>query len=209
MIINEIRLLTVAEYQKYKPIIPYVAHDWWLKDSILDCSEAYVVTIDRDFSSISKEISLCVRPVLIVDGIIAFPEDKVEYFGYTWTVLDGDPANTIILCDSVITKHCYDKNRFLWQGSEIKKYLDNWLQEKITKSEIVVMYNNKAEFLLLQSLCEKYNLEPLLTFLFVGQGYLVYSPYCTWSLTVDIPSERPTLSFSEFCDYIANDLLIF
>lgn len=201
MIIKEITLLTVTEYEKYKPIIPYVAREWWLQNSE-NFFKAYIVTLAQNTVAIAKSDLIWVRPVLIVEDLIAFPENKINLFGLTWTVLDGNSNRTILLCDSTIYKHRFCNNECTFLSSDLKNLLDNWLSEKIADTEIAIKCSNKTEFLLLQSLCKKYNLNELYSILFADNKYLVYSPYQHWKITPEIPA-RTKLSFSEFCEYIS------
>ena len=211
MIIKNIRLLTVEEYAKYTSFITQISHKWWLGNHS-DSPYACIVTDTGTCKAEDKRSSLDVRPVLIVEKLTLFPcefaipGDNIELFDFSWTVLDCDWDSATILCDSSIGTCRFNSSAEYWTDSEIEAYLNNWLSEKLADSEIVVTYKNKTEFMLLQSLCKKYNLNELCSDLFANINYLVYSPYQPWKIAREKPI-RTTLSFSEFCDYITNNLL--
>ena len=204
MIIEGIRLLTLEQYKKYKSNISSIGHNWWLRNSAIS-NYAYMVTHKGTIETEEKQKYLGIRPVLIIKNLTIIPNDKIDLFGFSWTVLDCDWNSATILCDSSIGTFYFNRSSENWTDSDIGAYLENWLYYSIEASEVIVTYESKTEFLLLQSLCKKYNLNELCSDLCINIGCLVYSPYKDWRLTAANTHKKPLLSFEDFCEYITKE----
>ena len=80
---------------------------------------------------------LRVRPVLYVSGLTEYdviPYDELKLFNRVWIAI---PENTLLLKCSLGT-YCFRKDYMVddaneYEASDIKKYLDGWLEKKLTQ----------------------------------------------------------------------------
>ena len=152
MIIKEITLLSLEQYEEYKNIIPTIpAGRWWLRDSAVPGKVSCVYK--KTVCNMSITEKGCVRPALIVIGLNASCGDKVQALGHSWTVLDKD----LLLCDYHIGIQPFDKTYNHWPISALKYWLQDWCREKCIENEINVAITNQTEFLLFKAFCEKNN----------------------------------------------------
>lgn len=134
-IIRDITLLSIAEYEKYKDIIPLVDGWWWLRSPGYYSDRAARVLLDGvvdiygDF--VEYYDSTAVRPALIFSPKPSLKKgDKIYLAGYTWTIISRD----MMLCDDVVgytyfRKDWEAKNANDYKASDIKKWLHNWWKD--------------------------------------------------------------------------------
>lgn len=148
--IDGIRLLTKKEYDfikdKYEIKNVYKNESYkqyWLQTPYPKSTNfVYTVWYDREAFNITAtptDDKIGVRPVLdysytsnlIQDEIDI--GDKIILFGYTWTIL----SYSSILCDEIVGITYFRKdasldNSNIYEESDIRKWLENWLSIKIT-----------------------------------------------------------------------------
>lgn len=132
MQIHEITLLTSDEYQSLRHLIPDIHKSWWLKDiSSNDCPNI-VAGINGDvFSWAFPGYKRYVRPALRISGVQVRAGEKLTIFAYPWTVLETIDNVTLVLCDIPVTLRIYDKVYSKWENSELKNWLETWLDRRL------------------------------------------------------------------------------
>ena len=132
MQIHEITLLTSDEYQSLRHLIPDIHKSWWLKDiSSNDCPNI-VAGINSDvFSWAFPGHKRYVRPALRISGVQVRAGEKLTIFAYPWTVLETIDNVTLVLCDIPVTLRIYDKAYSKWENSELKNWLETWLDRRL------------------------------------------------------------------------------
>ena len=208
MIIKKISLLNKPDFSKYKYDIPLIHNRWWLTSSVLGTS-ACVVNGYNVFPVKKTMNDIGVRPILIVTDFDTFIGDKINLFDYSWTVIDHTPKKSILLCDTIIDEYFFDRYANDWCDSDLKSYLEIWLAD-LKKAEEVVIINGKTEYLLLQALCKKYDLNEVIlkgNNNFEKTLYLVYSPVKPWrQITKNKAlSYISNLTFKGFCNKITEE----
>lgn len=129
--INEITLLSVEDYNKYKDNIPLLKESWWLRSAgYHDGSAACVFSKDGCIGILGNLVfrMFGVRPVLRISNHNLKIKDEFIFKSYKWTVISKDLA----ICNSYIGKHYFredwkaeDANNYT--ASDIKKYIEDWL----------------------------------------------------------------------------------
>lgn len=140
-------LLSLSEYNQYKDIIPRMhaytdCHVWWLRPSVGDSLDSdstnsvYACPREEDYlikTGIKTENYI--RPLFCIstpDASLYEAGDKVYIAGlkYDCTVLKSDKHDTVYaLYDASIGCRCFDQESNDWERSEIKVYLDNFLEK--------------------------------------------------------------------------------
>lgn len=118
----EITLLTVEEYERYKPQIPIINDWWWLRSPGYDQIGAAYVGRDGDvddYVDVGSDDS-AVRPVLKSEAINLPVGEKFISLGNRWVVIDDHVA----ISEDVITHRRYDKKSNDWETSELKAWLE-------------------------------------------------------------------------------------
>lgn len=206
MIIDHIDLLSEGDFFCYKHIIPQFDYYWWLSspgvNKLRACEVGFGVLVDRNVSI--KTVN-GVRPTLTIVGLDALPGDKINLFGYNWTVLNEH----LVLCDSRIDDCIFDSYDNNWESSQLKGFLEAWLTQKIEETERYVAIKNKTEFLLLQKLClnNDFNMLDYALYENIAKwGFentrIRFSPYQEWRISFNFDTD---CSFVEFCDYVNNN----
>lgn len=123
--------------KKQKKRIPVLNDWWWLRSAGRNPHRAAGVNPGGSTDKTGAFIELddeAVRPVLIISDFVdchTNTGEKVEYGGYIWTaVLDN-----MAVCDEIIGRHRFDANTNDYEKSEIRQYLENWLEEKMKEEE--------------------------------------------------------------------------
>ena len=136
--IDEITLLSVEEYERCNEHIPAVNDWWWLRSPGLDSNRAAYVHIAAfvDYYGFNVDFDCyAVRPVVVLRLNPESPNlqigDKLDFAGYTWTMIDANMA----LCDSAVGQTCFRKDSDapdanVYEKSDVKKWLEQWAKEK-------------------------------------------------------------------------------
>ena len=133
MEIKEITLLSVAEYQSCKNVIPQKDTEWFLRDAYREKPGAgyadwvgVVNSQDHILNGVLHDIN-AVAPALILDTTRLHPGDKVEFAGHKWTVI----AEDMIFMDDYLEDMEFDNNPDAiiadYMSSSVRAYLENWL----------------------------------------------------------------------------------
>lgn len=138
--IMEIIPLSIMEYERYKPVIPYIDADWWLRSpgqfSFIAASVNRTGTVDAYGSSVYYSF-IGVRPALrlnISDSSNFQPGDKVQLLNLDWTVLDVSENQIYVLTNDIVAKRRFDLTSNSWESSELKAWLENWLSKTLAKN---------------------------------------------------------------------------
>ena len=139
--ITEVTLLSIEEYWACRDRIsdinsvPYVENCWWLRSPSLDRGHAAAILRGSLIISGNNEVGgeAYIRPALK----IRLPEpsdlqimDKFNLAEFKWTIISED----IALCDDYIgytlfRRDYMAKDSNIYEVSDIKKWLDNWVKE--------------------------------------------------------------------------------
>ena len=138
--IESATLLSCEEVKKYGKMIPPVEENWWLrspgisvrqatcvngKDGYVDGAGGYVNFVDD-----------AVRPALQSSNPVSFQTGEKFAFGeHTFTYL----GEGLAICNDIVGKCAFRKDwnapdANVYEASDVKKYVDNWL-EKIKEKE--------------------------------------------------------------------------
>ena len=131
MNIKCISLLSEAEFDKAKNYIPECdCQMWWLRSPYYLPHRACAVYINSYVGNSPVSSSVVgVRPVLCFDNEGYSLSQKIDVFGYTWTVVLIEDNTVLALCDDVVGRHCFDSDTNDFETSEIKSFLENWFME--------------------------------------------------------------------------------
>jgi hypothetical protein len=136
MIVKEINLLTIEEFEKYKDLIPAlrihgVAQHYWLRPTN-DAERPFWIadsehSLDWNFPSSYEYI----RPSLRIseNNTTTKIGDKIHLFGESWTVLDSNNDEMLVLCDDYIAYRDMTDYTSNWDFCDLKKWLNDWLLE--------------------------------------------------------------------------------
>lgn len=126
----EITLLSIEEYETLCERIPHLNCWWWLRSPGYDQRRATYVYGGNDivYGDYVDNDSYAVRPALKSDWIFKDIEigSKINAYGNTWTVISDELA----LSDYIINFRRFDGESNNYEESEIKQYLEEWLDEK-------------------------------------------------------------------------------
>lgn len=125
---DEIFLLSIEEYKKYHDRIPHINCWWWLR-SPGDYSD-FTAGVDDDGSIYFDGYRVdyddgAVRPVLR----IAHPEKigmRIVQYDFPWIVIDKNLA----IAEVPIVFHRFDNKSNNYENSEIKKFLNDWIERR-------------------------------------------------------------------------------
>lgn len=135
LVITDVTLLSIEEYEANKDSIPPIFECWWLRSPGSDSSNVANVYDDGYVNDDNVDYDNNVRPVVA----LRLPEsgisnlnvgDKIEMAGHTWTILrDG-----LALCDDVVGRAAFRKDwkakdANVYEASDIKKWLQEWATE--------------------------------------------------------------------------------
>ena len=224
MLIDEIGLLSREDIGKYK--FPHIEQEFWL------CPEEWGYIDGKTFfanwtfynAKVHQQISPIesrIRPALIVSNLKAQPGDKVCCLGLTWTVLainetlkytvnlkdypDLSTVKSILFCDSCIgtLKRKADEN-----GDRLMQALCDWVWQQVEKHTVIVAVNYEVEYLFLQKLSKKYNLDNFPTESYktvhkcLGDNFsFKYSPHLGWQgQTASTFNPSKVFTFKGFCN---------
>ena len=133
--IQEITLLSEKEYEAAREHIKPIEHLWWLRSP--GYSDIQVAFVDHDgfvnAYGYYVDATVSVRPALRMNGKSNNLKlgDRLHYGGYDWTFI----SENLALCDTEFCKMNFRedwkaKDANVWEVSDIKKSLDDWLEER-------------------------------------------------------------------------------
>ena len=130
---DPIFLLSKEEYEKYKDRIPQIKCWWWLR-SPGDLSN-YAADVHRDGSAdhggdIVYISGFAVRPALRISNLKSFNsggKNKIVFNGVTWVKIDEN----LYISELPIDFRRFDSTSNIYETSEIRKFLLNWLEERV------------------------------------------------------------------------------
>lgn len=134
-----ITLLSEEEYEKYRKYIPLVDFWWWLRSPRFYAW--YVAAVYHNGTLFGAGYYYTyggVRPALWItlpnpEGFRA--SDTIELFDATWTVLGVMGEQIYVLADTAITCRRFDGESNIWEMSELKELLEEWLKDKLRGTE--------------------------------------------------------------------------
>lgn len=127
--LNGITLLTSEEASGLSKDVLYGINTgyWWLSDPAEE--KGYVSFVATNTVNNNRGFDPCeqlaVRPVLLVDGLHS--GEMFSVFGHNWTMI----TDTQALCNEAIAKRRFDEKSTVWKRSELKKWLEGWLEEQL------------------------------------------------------------------------------
>lgn len=133
--VQEITLLSKDDYLKFKDNIPSVNFWWWLRSSGDYGFDAYCVDYGGGIGGYGNLVfnsDGSVRPALRLNPEFSNLQikDRFEFGGKSWTVIGEEIAlSDEAFCRMAFRRkywEAYDANNYA--TSDIKKYLDNWLE---------------------------------------------------------------------------------
>lgn len=155
--VGEITLLTTDEAKKYASVIPKVEKAFWVQPGsrpVYSDHHAFTVGpryLDRA-DSLDVERGLAeVHPALRMKTS-RYPKlhkgDKLALLGNEWTVLDVSPKEVLLFSDKSFDSRKFGKAGPYYETSDVKQYLDGWLDWKLGKGEhgAVAVQDNAAGF---------------------------------------------------------------
>lgn len=124
----EITLLSAEEYEKYKDRIPQINCSWWLRSPGINSNRAASVDYDGSVFDLGDFVDLdydAVRPALkISDGRKYEIGKRVILYNFPWIIIDEGLA----IAEVPIAFHRFDEKSNDYENSEIKKFLNDWLE---------------------------------------------------------------------------------
>lgn len=150
--INSISLLDTIRYADYRDIIPSTS-SWWIKTPVPLASRLATVHSDGQMCLLSapdREKVLAVRPALWFSSDFGHykQKDKISLLGLKWTVLhvDTESGELLALCDEVVANRRFDKDSCIWDASELKWWLEEWLEYSVMGVDNIT-YGSGEDFL--------------------------------------------------------------
>lgn len=130
----EATILTLEEYDRYQHLIPDVENWWWLRSPRnYAYGLAHVFTDGTVGSANRAATNGGLRPALKLKvGKCKYlaPGDKLELKGAEYTVMDIADDVVFVLSDEIIARRQFDKTSNQWETSELKEYLENWVEQE-------------------------------------------------------------------------------
>ena len=130
---DEIFLLSIEEYEKYKDIIPHINHWCWLRSQGSHCLYASGVYGNggvNDIGSIVDDMDAAIRPVIKLDMIgndyihgDYEPGDRVIMHSFPWIYLGDD----IAIAEVPIAFDMFDEQNNQYSTSKVRDFLNQWL----------------------------------------------------------------------------------
>lgn len=132
---DEIFLLSVEEYEKYKDKIPHINTWWWLRSPGSTCVDAAHVysngAVDFDGHYIIND-DYVIRPALRYSNLKSeiikskIKENAFVFNEIRWVIIDKE--NEIAITEMPIAFRRFDAESNDYESSEIRKWLLNWLK---------------------------------------------------------------------------------
>ena len=126
----EVNLLSAEEYEKYKDKIPHINCWWWLRSPGLYSDITIGVSGGGSICDYGHGVSYsygAVRPVLkMSDGRKYKIGERVILYDFPWIIIDEGLA----IAEVPIAFRRFDEKSNDYENSEIKKFLNNWLERR-------------------------------------------------------------------------------
>lgn len=127
--IKGIFLLSDVQYEGWKRVIPPIPKRWWLKTS-----DSETVSHVKTINSYGEEVlfphaneTVYVRPALVLNDVM--PVGCVfEFAGLEWTIVSSIYKIAVAICNGTIAQRRFDSKSNEWDKSEIKKWLEEWIE---------------------------------------------------------------------------------
>ena len=136
MNINEINLLAEKDFEKYKDLIPAlrvhnILQPYWLKPE--DEKPLKIAFSDSTIEWDSDWSCEYIRPTMIISGeeITKKQGDKLQLFGETWTILEINNGDIMVLCDDYIALKNIGDRSSAWNNCDLKIWLNKWLSDML------------------------------------------------------------------------------
>ena len=130
--ITNVTLLSKEEYEEYKDNIPENGQFWWLRSPGSTATHAAMVHRDNYIVNINVNMSMPVRPILEcdLDSTGLQIGNKVRLANRNWTVFNGN----MFICDTSVGSSVFNPDQNaedanVYETSEIKTWLDNWVTD--------------------------------------------------------------------------------
>lgn len=133
--IKGITLLSLDEAESLPEDIRAIDKWYWLRSPGFNCYNAALIYFDGsvfDYGNLVYCDFGAVRPALKISNLKSYDfEDysKVRLFDKDWFVLNN--LNYLLLAPGDLGNHRFDEKSNNYETSEIKKFLENWLQEML------------------------------------------------------------------------------
>lgn len=124
---DEIFLLSVEEYEKYKDVIPKFSCWWWLRSLGYGRYHAADVGNDGLVNSYGHDVYNsyhCVRPALRLKSSAHPIGSRLMKYAFPWIVIDSKLA----IAEVPIATHRFDSESNDYQTSEIRQFLLDWIE---------------------------------------------------------------------------------
>lgn len=126
----QITLLTSAEYEKHKSIIPLINSDWWWLKDVYHKYRGSVHCVN-DNGALDYYYRCYyfsgVRPVLKMDlaNIKSLhPGEHIRIGSKSFTILSWEADELVALCDEFIDTRRFNADSNEWETSELKQWLE-------------------------------------------------------------------------------------
>ena len=129
--ISEISLLDFPSYVAAKDVLPASTANWWIKPSGANGGMAAYVSPDGRLNFCGSNSRIGVRPVVSLSAGNFKEGDKIDLLGHCWTVFQKSAHESLALCDEIIAYRAFDKNFNDYQTSDLKAFLNKWLEKKL------------------------------------------------------------------------------
>lgn len=127
--VKGIFLLSDTQFEEYKSIIPPIPNRWWLQTSDPD-TVSYVKTINPYGEEVlfpHANETIYVRPALVLNDAMSVG-CMFEFAGLEWTIVSNIYKTTVAVCDDVIAQRRFDPKSNEWKTSELKAWLEEWVE---------------------------------------------------------------------------------
>lgn len=130
--IQEITLLSVAEFNNNEDLIPPLKEGWWLRSPSDYFPFVGIVKDHKVLGSIHVCSPCGVRPVLKMNCTGKRAGDKIEIAGRDWTVLrDGSVISNEIAGVARFNKKSIRRDSTDFERSTLRKKLKKWIKNEI------------------------------------------------------------------------------
>lgn len=117
--ISDIFLPSLIQYSEYRPMLPHLEKPCWLQDG--------AIGKDGEELSVHPSWPLDVRPAMNLD--VALPMGSIFNFaGVSWTVCTSYSHTSFAICNATIARRRLDPENSSWETSELKVWLEEWLE---------------------------------------------------------------------------------
>ena len=125
----DLTLLSQEEYRCYKPHIPYIETDWWLRSRGYDVQHACYVKWNTGYVygyGAPIDNTLGVRPAIKAHWCNhnnLKPGNKIRVGNKIFTILSWEEMELFALCDDIIARRSFDHYFSIWDDSTLSQWL--------------------------------------------------------------------------------------